>query len=48
MQEELGSDYLNALSAFFGFLPLPLLELLLPLLAGEVRARLTTTAASPV
>lgn len=39
--DELGSDYLNALPAFFGFLPLPLLERSLTLLAGEVRQRLT-------
>ncbi|MGC4085580.1 MAG: LLM class flavin-dependent oxidoreductase [Vicinamibacterales bacterium] len=37
---ELGSSYLNALSAFFGFLPLPLLRRSLTLLAEEVRPRL--------
>jgi alkanesulfonate monooxygenase SsuD/methylene tetrahydromethanopterin reductase-like flavin-dependent oxidoreductase (luciferase family) len=37
LNRELGVCYLNALSAFFGFLPLPLLEKSLELLAREVR-----------
>lgn len=37
IRDELGSNYLNALSAFFGFLPLPYLEQSLRLLAREVR-----------
>jgi alkanesulfonate monooxygenase SsuD/methylene tetrahydromethanopterin reductase-like flavin-dependent oxidoreductase (luciferase family) len=40
LNEELGVLYLNALSAFFGFLPLPLLEKSLELLAREVRPKL--------
>jgi alkanesulfonate monooxygenase SsuD/methylene tetrahydromethanopterin reductase-like flavin-dependent oxidoreductase (luciferase family) len=45
LQQELGSDYLNALTAFFGFLPLAELRRSLTLLAGEVRPRLGSTAA---
>ncbi|BBU63843.1 hypothetical protein MSC49_37780 (plasmid) [Methylosinus sp. C49] len=37
LNAELGVTYLNALSAFFGFLPLPLLEKSLALLAREAR-----------
>lgn len=37
LNAELGVTYLNALSAFFGFLPLPLLEKSLALLARDVR-----------
>ena len=37
LNAELGVAYLNALSAFFGFLPLPLLEKSLALLARDVR-----------
>ncbi len=37
LREELGISYLNALSAFFGFLPLALLEKSLELLARKVR-----------
>lgn len=37
---ELGINYLNALSAFFGFLPVSLLRRSLDLLAREVRPRL--------
>ncbi|MBG0808392.1 LLM class flavin-dependent oxidoreductase [Methylosinus sp. H3A] len=37
LHDELGIAYLNALSAFFGFLPLPLLEKSLELLAREAR-----------
>jgi alkanesulfonate monooxygenase SsuD/methylene tetrahydromethanopterin reductase-like flavin-dependent oxidoreductase (luciferase family) len=40
LHDEFGVTYLNALSAFFGFLPLPLLESSLELLAREVRPRL--------
>jgi alkanesulfonate monooxygenase SsuD/methylene tetrahydromethanopterin reductase-like flavin-dependent oxidoreductase (luciferase family) len=39
LNEELGVAYLNALSAFFGFLPLELLERSLDLLGREVRPR---------
>jgi alkanesulfonate monooxygenase SsuD/methylene tetrahydromethanopterin reductase-like flavin-dependent oxidoreductase (luciferase family) len=39
LHDELGVSYLNALSAFFGFLPLPRLERSLELLAHEVRPR---------
>lgn len=41
---DLGSEYFNGLPAFFGFLPLPLLQRSLTLLAGEVRQLLATTA----
>ncbi|TDX62549.1 alkanesulfonate monooxygenase SsuD/methylene tetrahydromethanopterin reductase-like flavin-dependent oxidoreductase (luciferase family) [Methylosinus sp. sav-2] len=37
LHDELGVTYVNALSAFFGFLPLPLLEKSLALLAREAR-----------
>ncbi|CAN2535845.1 F420-dependent+glucose-6-phosphate+dehydrogenase [Methylocapsa aurea] len=37
LHDELGITYLNALSAFFGFLPLPLLEKSLTLLARDAR-----------
>jgi alkanesulfonate monooxygenase SsuD/methylene tetrahydromethanopterin reductase-like flavin-dependent oxidoreductase (luciferase family) len=37
LQEELGVTYLNALSAFFGFLPIELLERSLALLGRDVR-----------
>lgn len=39
LHDELGVSYLNALSAFFGFLPLALLERSLALLGSEVRPR---------
>jgi len=39
LHEELGITYLNALSAFFGFLPFDLLERSLTLLGREVRPR---------
>jgi alkanesulfonate monooxygenase SsuD/methylene tetrahydromethanopterin reductase-like flavin-dependent oxidoreductase (luciferase family) len=39
LRREFGFNYLNALSAFFGFLPLDLLERSLRLLATEVRPR---------
>lgn len=38
---EFGTRYLNALSAFFGHLPLPLLRRSLELLATDVRSRLS-------
>jgi len=48
LHDELGVSYLNALSAFFGFLPLPLLERSLERLARDVRplveASLTASA----
>ena len=40
LRSELGINYLNALSAFFGFLPVNLLRRSLDLLAHEVRPRL--------
>lgn len=42
LNEELGITYLNALSAFFGFLPLELLDRSLTLLSREVRPRVET------
>lgn len=48
LHEELGVTYLNALSAFFGFLPLDLLEKSLTLLAGEVRPRVESALATQV
>lgn len=39
LHDELGICYLNALSAFFGFLPVELLEKSLTLLGGELRPR---------
>jgi alkanesulfonate monooxygenase SsuD/methylene tetrahydromethanopterin reductase-like flavin-dependent oxidoreductase (luciferase family) len=39
LNEELGVAYLNALSAFFGFLPIELLQRSLDLLGSEVRPR---------
>jgi alkanesulfonate monooxygenase SsuD/methylene tetrahydromethanopterin reductase-like flavin-dependent oxidoreductase (luciferase family) len=43
LRHDLGINYLNALSAFFGFLPLPLLQQSLRLLATEVRSNLTAS-----
>lgn len=48
LHSELGITYLNALSAFFGFLPLDLLEKSLTLLAGEVRPRVESALAARV
>lgn len=40
LRDEFGISYLNALSAFFGFLPISNLKSSLQLLAAEVRPRL--------
>jgi alkanesulfonate monooxygenase SsuD/methylene tetrahydromethanopterin reductase-like flavin-dependent oxidoreductase (luciferase family) len=47
LREQLGINYLNALSAFFGFLPLALLRRSLHLLAREVRPRVTDAERTP-
>jgi hypothetical protein len=47
LRHETGICYLNALSAFFGFLPLPLLRQSLELLAGEVRPKLALEERTP-
>lgn len=39
LHDELGVTYLNALSAFFGFLPIELLDKSLALMGGELRPR---------
>lgn len=46
LYDELGISYLNALSAFFGFLPLDLLERSLALLGREVRPRVEKALAA--
>jgi len=46
LNEELGITYLNALSAFFGFLPLELLDRSLALLGREVRPRVEAALAA--
>lgn len=48
LNAELGVTYLNALSAFFGFLPLELLEKSLTLLGSEVRPRVERALTSAV
>ncbi|MCB1393917.1 MULTISPECIES: LLM class flavin-dependent oxidoreductase [unclassified Nitrobacter] len=45
LHDELGVTYLNALSAFFGFLPLPLLERSLDLMGNVLRPNLEKTLA---
>lgn len=46
LHDELGVTYLNALSAFFGFLPLPLLERSLELMGNVLRPRLEKALAT--
>jgi alkanesulfonate monooxygenase SsuD/methylene tetrahydromethanopterin reductase-like flavin-dependent oxidoreductase (luciferase family) len=46
LHDELGVTYLNALSAFFGFLPLPLLERSLNLMGTVLRPRLERALAA--
>jgi alkanesulfonate monooxygenase SsuD/methylene tetrahydromethanopterin reductase-like flavin-dependent oxidoreductase (luciferase family) len=46
LYDELGVTYLNALSAFFGFLPLELLDRSLTLLGREVRPRVEQALAA--
>lgn len=48
LNAELGVTYLNALSAFFGFLPLELLEKSLILLGREVRPRVESSLTAAV
>jgi len=48
MRRAWGMNYLNALSAFFGFLPLPQLRRSLQLLAEEVRPRLQRVQQEPI
>lgn len=47
LRSELGVNYINALSAFFGFLPVTLLRRSLHLLAREVRPRLKEEVSRP-
>lgn len=46
LHDELGVTYLNALSAFFGFLPLPLLERSLDLMGNVLRPQLEKALAA--
>jgi alkanesulfonate monooxygenase SsuD/methylene tetrahydromethanopterin reductase-like flavin-dependent oxidoreductase (luciferase family) len=46
LHDELGVTYLNALSAFFGFLPIDLLEKSLTLMGSELRPRVESAIAA--